>query len=384
MTRNAGSWAIRLALFFAIGALLVLVQVDRHARIKPGLASMLPEGLGGFADERIVEQLAVEDPERALRRADALLRHRPTDAHHLGLFALASVEAGQSEQAGEALSLASQRGWRDSYTQVSVAGSALAQGQYEIAAQRIDALARLRNEQGTLFAAIRYMLDEPDGRMELARRLVVSAPLSSALSEFTRANEDMGGEVAAVLAATHATGNGISCANYSRTVRALLAQSQGAAALRAWPSRCGGSAEGGALAFSYSSDDTDPFAWTYPAAGGISIDDGEKRGTIDIRNRDLLRRTVAYRYVVLEPGRYEIAIARSAPQGRAALGSNRQADLSVLLRCDRRGGEASGALVNGAIDEAASFDVGEDCPIQYLALSASQGRADDVRIRIER
>ena len=376
-------WLARICLFLVVASITGLFQLDRQARTQTDLAAIVPVGLGGFADERMIERLAIIAPDQALGRAEQLLHHRPTDAHNLGIFALSAVEAGDSERAGRALTLAAQRGWRDPYTQVSVTGSALAQQQWEVAAQRIDALARTRREQETIFAALRYMLAEPEGRVEIAKRLVVSEPLAAALAEFTRANGDFPNEVAAVLKATHAKSGdaGVSCANYARIVRALLAQSEGVAALQAWPAACAsGSREGIAFAFTEGSDD--PFAWTFPSVAGVSVNDGNAPGAIDIRNRDLLRRQVAFRYLVLTPGRYSLRIERSAKRGEGFAGGP-SAQFSVLLRCDRRGGNASGALINGNYDAPITFSILPDCPIQFVSLTASQGRADDVRVFLD-
>lgn len=380
-TYSAGGWAVRAIAFIAIAAVALLFQADREARTQRELAAQLPAGLGGFADERMVEALAFLDPAAAFARARALLRQRPTDAHNLGLYALAAVEAGADGEAAEALTAAARRGWRDPYTQVTITGSAIAQKQWEIAAQRVDALARMRREQATIFAALRFMLADPEGRAEIARRLPTSEPFAAVLAEFTRANADMGAQVAETLRLTHSAQPPVSCANYSRAVRALLAQGQAIAALEGWPRRC---ASNGSKAVDFAFDDNegDPFSWTYPPGAGVSIREGDAPGAIDIRNRDLLRRQVAYRYLALPPGSYTLRFERSAGAAGTA-GTGPRADLNVLLRCDRSGGNAAGALAEGTYQQPLSFAIGADCPVQYLSLAVSQGRADNVRITID-
>lgn len=378
---SAAGWGVRIGLFLAIAAVTLLFQADRQARTQLELAAMMPAGLGGFADERMVEALAFVDPAAALNRATALLRHRPTDAHNLGLYALAAVEAGEDAKAAAALTAAARRGWRDPYTQVTITGSALAQKQWEVAAQRIDALARMRREQATIFAALRFMLADPAGREEVAKRLPSSEPFAAVLAEFTRANEDMGAEVAETLRLTHGSKPAVACTNYSRAVRALLAQGQATAALAAWPASCATPASKG-FAFAFDESEEDPFAWTYPPGAGISIREGDAPGAIDVRNRDLLRRQAAYRYLTLPPGSYTLRLERGEG-GTASTGMGPRADLIVLLRCDRSGGNAAGALIDRTYEQPVAFVIGADCPAQYLSLTVSQGRADNVRIFLD-
>lgn len=145
-------WVLRGALFLAIAAVAVVSQIDRSARVRPALIAYVPEGFGGFADEKAARLLSVTDPESAMARGEALLRQRPIEAANLSAYALAAVEADEVAQAGQALTLAAQRGWRDSYTQVTVIGSALTNQQWEVAAQRVDALARMRREEEAVSA----------------------------------------------------------------------------------------------------------------------------------------------------------------------------------------------------------------------------------------
>ncbi|MDG6079615.1 hypothetical protein E3U23_10455 [Erythrobacter litoralis] len=373
-------WVLRGALFLAIAIPGLLFQADREARSRISLAAILPVGLGGFADERMAERLALEDPAVALRHAEGLLRHRPIDAHNLGIYALTAVEADHPEKAAQALTAASTRGWRGIYTQMSIAGSAIAQERWEAAALRLDALARMRSEQDTIFAALAYLLENSSGRQELSKRLNSSEPLAAMMAEYARIDDRQAMQIGETLAMSEASGSEMTCQNYARAVRALLVRAEGEAALRGWPERCRTSASK-TFEFTLSSAADDPFAWTFPDTAGLSVRDGENDGTIDIRNRDPLRREAATRYLALAPGSYTLKIDRD----RSLTGSARPvADLHILLRCDRRAGRSSGALVDEAYVEQISFAVDANCRTQFLSLTVSQGRADNVSLSVSR
>lgn len=378
---GATGWALRGIIFLIVAAVAVVFQLDRSARVRPALIAFVPEGLGGFADEKATRLLAVVDPAAAMARGRALLRHRPIEAANLSAYALAAVEGDQPELAGQALTLAAQRGWRDSYTQVTVVGSALAERQWEIAAQRIDALARMRREEEAVFGTISLLIGEEQGRVALARRMAESKPLAAAVIEFLRANPDFGPTVAQTFALAEAGNTGLECEEYAKVARTLLSNSLGAEARMVWPERCTGE-DSRSLDFRFVDAERDPFAWTYPSGAGISIREGDEPGSLDIRNRDPLRRQFAFRYATLPPGDYTFLLKRSDDDSSRRPGSGPSADVSVLMRCDRSQSRF-GALIGEPYRGAIRFTVPTSCPVQYLSLTASQGRVEGLQLSVE-
>ena len=139
-------WALRIAVFAVLGSLIALFQIDRASGNRPELAVIIPDGLGGEADLVKAKATLNTDPVLADKPTRDLVAKRPIPAEHLSLLALYLVETDQPQLAGQALTEASKRGWRDRYTQVTVLGSALANGNPMAAAQRLEALIRNRDE----------------------------------------------------------------------------------------------------------------------------------------------------------------------------------------------------------------------------------------------
>ena len=124
-----------------IAAVTSYAQLDRQARVTPGLAANVPESFRAFAQPHIAaEALEGEDADRALTEAQRLVARRPVAAEHLQLLALAQYKAGQPQAATISIQLAAQRGWRNVQVQESMLRLALAAGEQGEAARRFTAL----------------------------------------------------------------------------------------------------------------------------------------------------------------------------------------------------------------------------------------------------
>lgn len=375
-------WALRVAIFLALLAVAAVFQLDRHSSTRMTLMAYVPPGLGGFADAKAARVLAMHAPEMALERAEASLRHRPIDAGTLAAFAMAAVEADDVDRAGRALSYAAGRGWRDTYTQVMVVGSAITEERWVVAAQRIDALSRLQREEEAIFASLSLMLPSEDGRKALAERLSESNPLVYSLADFFGAYPDFGPQVADVFVTARGLQSGMPCASFSRVTRTLLARDHGAQAKSVWPARCLGK-DSAKLAFSLGESDENPFAWSYPSAAGLSVRKGEEAGTLTVRNRDRLRRTFATRYVTLPAGSHVLTFEQEVTAAGRPGAMSGPADIHIDLRCDRSSTSKFAALVSQVYVEPVEFAVPADCPTQYLTLSVGSGTATDLSISID-
>lgn len=375
-------WALRVSLFLALVAVAVVFQLDRHSSTRMTLMAYVPPGLGGFADAKAARVLAIHAPEMALDRAEASLRHRPVDAGTLAAFAMAAVEADDVDRAGRALSYAAGRGWRDTYTQVMVVGSALAEEKWVIAAQRIDALSRLQREEEAIFGSLSLMLQSDEGRAALAERLPESNPLVYSLADFLGNYPEFGPEVAQVFIVARNSAGDMPCSSFSRVTRTLLARDHGEMALAVWPQQCI-SEDTQAVAFSLGGSEEDPFSWTYPSAAGLSVRQGDDAQSITVRNRDRLRRPFANRYVTLEPGSHRLVIERDSAAAARPGASSGSADLYIDLRCDRSSTSRFAALVAQTYEGPIDFEVPSDCRTQYLTLSISSGTAKNLSISVE-
>jgi hypothetical protein len=125
----------------ALALVACLAQLDRAARSQPALAVLVPSLFRGFAAQRLTEQaIAAEDGVTALREARLLVRARPLPAEHMRLLSQAAALKGDSPLALAAMEAATSRGWRDPLAQLAAGQSALLQGRFDAAAQRIGAL----------------------------------------------------------------------------------------------------------------------------------------------------------------------------------------------------------------------------------------------------
>ncbi|QZD89460.1 hypothetical protein K3148_11670 [Qipengyuania aurantiaca] len=375
-------WGSRVAIFLVLAAVAAVFQIDRHSNTRPTLMVYVPPGIGGFADAKIGRLLAMPAPQLALERTEASLRHRPIDAGTLAAFAMAAVEADDPDRAGRALGYAASRGWRDTYTQIMVIGSAISEENWIIAAQRIDALTRLQREKEAIFASLSMMLPSAHGREALAARLEGSNTLMFALADFLGAYPNFSAEVADTLITARERAPQMPCARFARVTRTLLARNRGALAIAVWPEGCMGS-EGRGLAFTPSLGENYPFSWIYPPSPGVVVRQVDTSGVLIVQNRDRLRHPFATRYTVLEPGERRLTLQKDE-QSDARLGAYpRAGDLHIELRCDRSSKSRYSALVSQVYSEPIAFKVPADCPTQFLTLSISSGSAKNLSISID-
>ncbi|MBX7457231.1 hypothetical protein K3152_03130 [Qipengyuania sp. 1NDH17] len=376
--RIAG-WALRIAVFLVLAGIIAVFQVDRASRDRISLLAWVPPGLGGFADGNIARPLALVKPDMAVERATATLKHRPVDAGNLAAFAVAAIEADDEARAGQALSLAAQRGWRDTYTQVMVIGSALASQRWEVVAQRIDALARLRREEQAINGFLSLTVREDEGRRAIAKRMAESEPLVEAVTGFLDSYSEYGPEVAQTVAYAEEEG-ALECERLARVARLLLSESRADEVLGFWPQRCDSGGEG--MGFAFADNQADPFTWQFPSQAGVSVRPGNEDGTLTARNRDPLRRRFASRYLLLEPGSYTVRLEQSQKSGTAYSSPGRPAEVQVFVRCVRPEEGASAVLLNEPYADGLLFVVPESCKTQHLSLTLGKGRVTDLAIQL--
>lgn len=156
-----------------LGLAVTFAQLDQQSRISPAHAAAVPDLFSGnAARERSKLALQAGLPEVALAEAQTQVALRPIPAESmttLALAALANEDAGLAEQA---LGAASQRGWREPISQLASGESALQQGAYGVASQRIVALLSSGNLQEPAYALLARLLETPEGRAAFAERLV--------------------------------------------------------------------------------------------------------------------------------------------------------------------------------------------------------------------
>lgn len=132
---------IWIAALLGLALLTIGLQFDKQSERNPELAPLVPEALRNFAQTKIAARAAAgTDPAAALRETERLIRRRPIPAEYLTLRAVAQGKAGKAEEAGLAIQIAGQRGWRDPIAQEAVLRLALDAGDQAEAARRYAAL----------------------------------------------------------------------------------------------------------------------------------------------------------------------------------------------------------------------------------------------------
>lgn len=157
---------------------------DALAARDPGAAARLgltpATVLTGMADQALRRKrfdLAALAAGRALDQA-------PLDVSALRDRALALEGAGQSRRAAEVMAFAGKRGWRDNAVQAWLMREDLARGDYDMAYQRADSLARRRQSfRPMVFALGGLAAADPVQTEAFARRLATRPPWRSQFFE---------------------------------------------------------------------------------------------------------------------------------------------------------------------------------------------------------
>ena len=376
---NNLSRAVALVVFLLLGAIITAAQLDRAARSNAGLALAMPAGLGGFADARKAVFAVENDPPKAQSLMTSVLAHRPMPVDNLGMFARAAAENDEMEMASQALTLAATRGWRDAYVQITVFGSALAQGNYDAAALRLEALARSQRDQSVVNLAIMQLVADKEGRAVLSERLAQSPGFERNFRAAAQTNADAIELFVETLREAEAKGATTDCAILSEITLIAFNGGKTGPDTTIWPSRCG-AVDPNDTAF-YRANSPNPFGWTFRDVPGVSTRPGRDEGTLFFKNRDLIERPIANKYLRLPQGTYDISLNSG---GSASYSSFEQkADMNAQMVC---GSPIDGKMIplQRKSEDLFSFEIGADCATQYIVLTARRGVRNSLRVRIDR
>ena len=119
---------------------------DRLAADHPALADRIPSLFAVNAREVAAQNRLTTDPAAATALAEQLVARAPVEPASTALLGAARYAAGDLPGAERAFRVAGQLGWRVPLTQAYWRQAALAQGDYPVAAQRLDALFRQNPE----------------------------------------------------------------------------------------------------------------------------------------------------------------------------------------------------------------------------------------------
>lgn len=367
---------VALIIALGLGSLIAVLQFDRESRSNASFVQLVPEGIGGFADEQRARLEMLEKPEEVTDSVQALIRHRPIDVGHLSILASWAMETGDRELAVSAMTEAATRGWRDHIVQISVLASAFSSGQYEAAATRLDALARTQAPQQYVFRAIDIFATAPEARALLATRLAESASLREKMVRYSGEGAAVGSLLVDMDRQMQAQGSDFTCEERKRLLTNLMSRAEPESVELFRPDCVERSPNDFSAEFPIAKDE--PFAWQYPQKGGVAVRPGTAEGAMLLRNRDNLRQLAAFKRTMLPAGRHRIEF-ESSRSGATSTQFKAMPDFSAELKCSSNRGTVFGRIDALGVME---VDVPEDCATQVLNVTMGRGEIDNLRVTL--
>lgn len=358
-----------------LGYLCVGVQLDYGVEKNAALSRLVPppfraEALTPLADAAIAAQTPA-----AVSLSKRLVEAQPVAAENLSRLARAYALDEDATKAQEALLAAASRGWRDPLSQIVILESAILTEEWEIVAQRLSAMRKLRFPREVTDPQLQRLASIPQGREKLAEQLAADTLWQG---QFARYALDVisSAQYRTIFSSVLEGVQGIDCSTQERVVTELLRAGAGKDAKSLWRGSCVSQlpGPGGFVSFPKIGSDEGGagFGWSYPRQQGLSRTvSGSGQSTIlDFRNSSRLRRIVAQKFVALEPGRHTINLFAEQVDDQAEL------NISVVCTGTRQALSASSSGVQTWV-----VDIPVDsCGSQWLRVTASPGRGRISRV----
>ncbi len=373
MRRLAG--AAILAVFAIVYSVLAFGNgIDRVSLKRSVDASMVPKPLQAqVLRQQAMASLQANQFDVAIEHARNAVLHAPLEPASSSMLGLAYYLAGKPAQAEAAFTVAGRLGWRDFPTQGYWLDRSLAQGDYQSAVARLDAIMRTNPQL-------------PESRQWLTRIEAVEEARRELLIRLAEGPDWLGNYVASageldsarfavrmdLIEATAAMGHRPGCQDSLDTINAMASRGgRYAEARRLWKVSCARERTSALIAnsdFAYDQGELlTPFDWSLPGAGGLSS--AIVNGRLELRNDTLAEVEAARQFVLLPPGRYRFG-------WQARVDGNAEA-LQRLVRLYCPGGNdlvAEAGVSAGAASGhfAAVVDVPAGCMPQRLAITAPE------------
>ena len=373
-------WSRRLAwvaILIGVAAIAVGSQLDFATRTRPELAILVPEPFRAHAYAPLAKSaLEGSRGEEARQLAQSLIRQRPIPAESGSTLAIAAQMLDNPELASRALTTSASRGWRDPVAQTAVVYTALYAKDWQMLAERIDALHRTGNPTLVPSHIMNEVLATDKGQRALAERLSEDR---SWLVRFLRMGQT--GEIASeafgrTMQHVHRLGGEPDCLQLESVARKLLSQGEAHAADSVWAGPCEVNANLSVTGFLPPIDKSPsgPLEWTFPNAPGLqrSFQISEGAGVLNYRHSDGLRAVLAERFLSLSAGTHTIRLTPGTD-----LESSR-----VFFRVKCMGG-ARAMIGSGELQGTQNIVVPSNCPVQRAELSVTRGQGKNMGVSIE-
>lgn len=303
----------------------------------------------------------------------------PLDPRVIGMMGLAQTRLGQDKAAAATFDVGGQLGWRDLPTQIFQYNMGVGYGDWDYAAQRVDALLRVDPESPLGPALLAPLLATPEGQRALVARLAERPGWSNSLVQIIPRGQPqaVAQRGAVVLAAKHGIWQCKDLVNLTnRLVEDGFAEEAGAVWAVACPAATsllhdGNFAQLASHELDAITDSVHGLAWYVAGRGDFSvdtIDSGNGRHAAQITVQTPQPLAVLRQRLLVGPGSYRLGYT---------FGSQHKADLRFTLECP------DGSSILFFLDTApgkpkhgeADFDVPADCqsPILGLWLGKAEG-----------
>lgn len=301
---------------------------DRLSARDPALAARVP---ALFASEALrtrgAQALSDGQAVGAAAIGTAAIRNAPTDPQSSALFGAGKLAAGDRVLADRAFRVAGQLGWRVPITQSYWMGEALADGKYDIAALRLDALLRQQPALLRQRQLIDPMERNPAGQTAMIARMRLNpAWLSVYAGDVHDLPADIVLQRAAVLDQAARSGLVLGCDMTAPLASRLAVVGQPKAGAALWRQHCPAAGSGLVADERLTTLDItaklSAFTWTLVGNGEVSLavlPSGNGRGKrLLIEGMADVPRAVLTQLVVLDPGRYQLSWRTGNSRGQAS------------------------------------------------------------------
>jgi hypothetical protein len=384
MTLSRSKQAFALASLLGVAILCTFSAGDRLAQLPGHAESRLSPawfgaGNAGYLAIRAVDQ---QDFASALRWASVAVSRDPIGQHTTALLALSLLGTGRPDAAQAAYTVAANTGWRDAGVQTYWMMTALALGDVNIAAQRLDALLRVGNRDDQTLAGLAALEGTPAGRSALADRLALSPDWAPwYLQDAKNLDGDSLKNRLAIIFAAARTGLKLDKDKIAQTSNALRAKGQIESAVWLWRHFGGDKNAGMAIVdgrFDNVADDSNagPFEWALLETGGVDVHiDGNaplhSGPALYARSSSSTTKRIAQQTLMLPPGSYSIHWQSADSTG------GRSSNAAIHILCNGTtpaNGPADAIRQTGRNGSILNFTVPETgCASQLVAIELHPG-----------
>lgn len=344
---------------------------------------------GSTAAQFAFDDLAQNDPQGALRRAQWAVRTAPVNPAATSALGSASLALGQANHAYAAFVVAGSLGWRDIPTQLYWLAQGVATENVDVVKPRLDALLRLNIDSDAVDNSLHLLERTQPGRAALAALLMENPPWESRflLGTSQLDGDDFEERVAAIDLAA-AKGAAIDCGAVGNAASRLIVAGRIGAAKDLWRRACDRTGDlylsDGAFEIDPAKLSTSPFDWRLQARAGLDVSIAPAPVPLNghalrIASSMTVRTVVARQLTALGPGRYHVA-------WQTVRGGSSEPDdsITVLIRCN---GTELLDMINSPTPTTAANRVvktisipAQGCPIQAIDIQKAASNSGDTEV----